>query len=173
MLTHKSVPFGHFLHEYLFGSSRKVLKTIKCVWILKETNVPILPIGNPIFAIMTFRQSCLKILFERPLCLQFYSITSTFHPHLSVAQIHRSIILFQAYQSSSSSDMLSIWLSAKCKLFGVLALPVNSLKWGWSMYSSYWYTRMECQLYLPNRRPNGFLPKFWLRYTLSRLTVLF
>ena len=39
--------------------------------------------------------------------LQFYSITSTYHPHISVARRHRSIILFQAYQSSSS-DMLPV-----------------------------------------------------------------
>ncbi len=115
MLTHKSVPFGRFLHEYLFGSSCKVLKTIKCVWILKETNVPILPIGNPIFAIMTFRQSCLKFLFERPLL---------------------SIILFQAYQSSSSdmlfnlavSKMQIVWCcDIACQCFKIRMIDVFEL----------------------------------------------
>ncbi len=53
------------------------------------------------------------------------------------------------------------------KPWHTLALPVNILKKrGRSMSSSYWYTQMECQFYLPNWRPNGFLPKSWLKYAL-------
>ncbi len=69
-----------------------------------------------------FRMKCL-ILFEsyslRPLWPSIYSITSTFHPQIPVARGHRSIILFQAYPSSSS-DMLSFPCQQNANIMGFL-----------------------------------------------------